>query len=180
MGDLQQRGEKAVPLGLGEHAVARVDQDDGQFGRGGAGDHVARVLDVAGRVRDDELAPGRGEVAIGHIDGDALLALGAQPIGQQRQVDIVVAALQAGPFDRFHLILKDRLGVVKQPANQRALAVIHTARRGETQQIHREVGFAVMVGWVGIGDWGLGTGDLDCGSATSCISFEFHMSCSIS
>ena len=39
-------------------------------------DHVARVLDVPGGVRDDEL-PARGrEVPVGDVDGDALLTLG--------------------------------------------------------------------------------------------------------
>ena len=61
------------------HAVAGVDEHDGDVGGGRAGDHVARVLRVAGRVGDDEAALRRGEVAVGDVDGDALLALGAQP-----------------------------------------------------------------------------------------------------
>ena len=67
--------------------LARVDEHDREVGGRGAGDHVAGVLNVAGRVGDDELAPRRGEVAVGDVDGDALLALGAQAVGQQRQVD---------------------------------------------------------------------------------------------
>ena len=58
-------------------AVARVDQQDRDVGRRRAGRHVARVLLVARRVGEDELAPRRGEVAVGDVDGDALLALGA-------------------------------------------------------------------------------------------------------
>jgi hypothetical protein len=46
---------------------------------------------VAGRVRDDELAPRRREVAVRDVDRDALLALGPQAVGEQRQVDVVVA-----------------------------------------------------------------------------------------
>jgi hypothetical protein len=42
---------------------------------------------VARGVGDDELALGGGEVAVGDIDGDALLALGLQAVDQQRQVD---------------------------------------------------------------------------------------------
>jgi hypothetical protein len=47
---------------------------------------------VAGRVGDDELALGRGEVAVRDVDRDALLALGAQAVGEQREVRVVVAA----------------------------------------------------------------------------------------
>ena len=82
----QQAGDEGVAPGLLEHALAGVDQDDREVGRRGAGDHVAGVLNVPGRVGDDELALGRGEVAVGHVDRDALLALGAQAVGQQRQV----------------------------------------------------------------------------------------------
>ena len=53
----------------------------------GAGDHVARVLLVARRVGDDELALVGGEEAVGDVDGDALLALGRQAVDQQREVD---------------------------------------------------------------------------------------------
>ena len=45
-----------MAAGLLADAVARVDQDDREVGGGRAGDHVARVLLVARRVGDDELA----------------------------------------------------------------------------------------------------------------------------
>ncbi len=72
---------------LGEDAFAGVDQDDGHVGGGGAGGHVAGVLLVAGSVGDDELAMRGGEVAVGDIDGDALLPLGAQAVGELGEVD---------------------------------------------------------------------------------------------
>ena len=53
--DAEQRDEEAVPARLREDALARVEEDDGAVGGRGAGDHVARVLLVAGRVGDDEL-----------------------------------------------------------------------------------------------------------------------------
>ena len=81
--------------GLRQHALARVDQDHRQVRGRGAGDHVARVLLVAGGVGDDELAPLGGEEAVGDVDGDALLALGRQAVDQQGEVD--VAALRARP-----------------------------------------------------------------------------------
>ena len=90
---------KACRRDLLQDALARVDQDDREVRGGCAGDHVARVLNVARRVGDDELAPRSREVAIGDVDRDALLALGAQAVGQQRQVDLAVAAAAAGLLD---------------------------------------------------------------------------------
>ena len=66
---------------------ARVDQQDREIRGAGAGDHVARVLLVAGRVGDDELARARGEVAVRDVDRDALLALGGEAVGEQREVE---------------------------------------------------------------------------------------------
>ncbi len=40
-------------------------------------------------VGDDELAPRGREEAIGDVDRDALLALGGQPIQEQRKIDSV-------------------------------------------------------------------------------------------
>ena len=51
-----------------------------------AGDRVAGVLHVAGAVGEHERALGRREVAVGDVDRDALLALGAQAVGEQREV----------------------------------------------------------------------------------------------
>src|SRR3546814_4622699 len=55
----------AVPAGLGQQALARVDQHDRQLGGGRAGGHVAGVLLVAGAVGDDELAPGTERRRVG-------------------------------------------------------------------------------------------------------------------
>ena len=83
VGNAEQRGDVGVAARLGQDALARVDQHDGEIGRGGAGGHVAGVLFVARRVGDDELALGRGEVAVGYVDGDALFAFGAEAIGEE-------------------------------------------------------------------------------------------------
>jgi len=42
--------------------------------------HVACVLLVPRSVSDDEFATSGGEIPVSHVDGDALLALGAQTI----------------------------------------------------------------------------------------------------
>ena len=79
---------------LGQHALARIDQDDGEIGIGRAGRHVAGVLLMARRVGDDEFALVGGEEAIGDVDGDALLALGLQPVDQQREIDVVAGGAE--------------------------------------------------------------------------------------
>ena len=72
-------------------AALGVQQYDGEFGGRRAGGHVARVLLMARRVGQNELALGRREIAIGDVDGDALLALGAQAVGEQRKIDLAAA-----------------------------------------------------------------------------------------
>ena len=44
----QKRGEEGVPAGLLQQAVTGIDEHDHDLRGGGAGDHVAGVLDVAG------------------------------------------------------------------------------------------------------------------------------------
>lgn len=79
--------------------MAGVDEHDGQLRSRRAGDHVAGVLDVPRRVGDDEFPLGRGEIAVGDVDRDALLTLGAQAVGDQGQVRVVVSAFLGGAFD---------------------------------------------------------------------------------
>jgi hypothetical protein len=116
--------------------LLRIDEDDRQLGRARTGGHVARVLLVAGRVGDDELALRGAEEAPGHVDGDALLALGRQAVDQQRQIG--PRALRAPAcrvaFDRLELVVEDQAAFPEQPADQRALAVVHRAAGDEAQQ----------------------------------------------
>ena len=81
--------------GLGEDAVLGIDQEDGEIGARRASRHVAGVLDVAGGVGDDEAALLGGEIAIGDIDGDALLALGGQAIDDKGVVDRLTSGAEA-------------------------------------------------------------------------------------
>ncbi len=74
--DGEQRGDVGVAARLLDDAAAGVEKDDRDVGRRGAGDHVARVLDMPGCVCEQE-PPARGhERAVGNVDRDALLALG--------------------------------------------------------------------------------------------------------
>ena len=117
--------------------LARIDQDHGQVGRRRARDHVARVVDVARRVSDDEAAPLGREVAIRDVDRDALLALGPQAVGQEGEVGVGVAAAPARLLDRRKLVLHDLLALEQQAADQGRLAVVNRAGRREAQQLDR-------------------------------------------
>src|SRR4051812_17981534 len=99
----KQRSYKGMAAALFADPHARVHQDDGKVGRGGSRHHVARVLNVAGSVRDDELAPRSCEVAIGDINRNALLALGPKSIGHIRQVDLASARDVRRAFQRLKL-----------------------------------------------------------------------------
>ena len=136
MADAQQRGDIGVAAGLGQHALARVDQDDGEIGVGGAGRHVAGILLMARRVGDDEFALVGGEEAIGDVDGDALLALGFQPVHQQREIDILAGGAEflGILFQRRQRVFEQQLGVVEQPPDQGGLAVIDAAAGEKAQQ----------------------------------------------
>ena len=134
--DADERDEVAVPARLRQHALARVDEDDGAVGGRRARDHVARVLLVARRVGDDELAPVGREEAVRDVDGDALLALGGEAVEEEREVEVVALRADALRVDleRGELVLEQELRLAQQPADERALAVVDAAARDEAQQ----------------------------------------------
>jgi hypothetical protein len=129
--------ERRVAARLRDDAVARVDQQHGEVRGRRGGHHVARVLRVTGRVGDDELARGRREVAPRDVDRDALLALGGEPVGQERQVERR-AALARASLERVELVGEDRARVVEQAPDQRALAVVDAAGGQESQDVHQK------------------------------------------
>ena len=77
---------------------------------------------------------GRGEVAVGDVDRDALLALGAQAVGEQREVGRGQAAVAADPLDGVELVGEHRLGVVEQAPDEGGLAVVDRTGGREAQQ----------------------------------------------
>ncbi len=133
--DAEQGGDDDVPPGLLQDAGSGVDEDHRQVRRRAARDHVARVLEVARRIGHDELAAGRLEVAVGDVDCDPLLALGAQAVGQQSEVEPVAAAASGRVLESDQLVLEDALGVVEEPADQGALAVVDGSGRREPEEV---------------------------------------------
>ncbi len=133
-GHAQQRGDESVALGLRLHAQPRVDENHREIGGRRAGCHVARVLDMARRVGNDEAAPRRGEVAVRDVDGDALLALGPKAVGDVRQIERRAVAL-GFPAQGVEVVVVERAGVVQQAADQRRLAVVDAAGGGEAQEV---------------------------------------------
>jgi hypothetical protein len=136
LADADQAGKVAVATRLRQHALARVDQDDGDVGGRRARDHVARVLLVAGGVGDDELAAVRREEAVRDVDRDALLALGRQAVDEQREVDVAAlrAPLPGVVLDGRELVLEQHLRFVQQPPDDGGLAVVDGAAGDEAQQ----------------------------------------------
>jgi hypothetical protein len=119
-----------VPPRLGQHALAGIDQDDGEVRRRGSGDHVARVLLVPRRVGEDEAALADVEKAVGDVDGDALLALSGQAVDQEGHVGRTVDLRQA-----CHLVRGDGTGVVQQAADQGRLAVVDRAAGDQADDV---------------------------------------------
>ena len=102
--DPQQRCDIGMTLRLRQHALASVQQNHRKGGGRRARRHIAGVLFVAGRVRDNEFAARRREISVGNIDRDPLLAFYTQAIGQQREIDRPAGAVHAALFYRRELI----------------------------------------------------------------------------
>ena len=130
VGHPEQRGDPGMATGLTNHARAGVHQQHRHVRVGRTGEHVAGVRLVTGGVGEDEIACGRGEEAVGHVDGDALLAFGPQTVGQGGEVGNTF-----GVGDRFEVIERQTVGVVEQPTDQCALTVVHRTGGGEPEQL---------------------------------------------
>jgi hypothetical protein len=118
-------------------AVADVDQEQGEVRRRRAGQHVAGILLVARRVGDHEGATRRGEIAVGDIDRDALLAFGFKAVEQERILELARNGAVSARQDRqfLQLVVGDRAGLDQQAADQGGLAVVHRAARDDVQLI---------------------------------------------
>src|SRR5215468_7578642 len=114
----QKRGDISVPAGLRQQSFGGIDEDDCSVCGRGASGHVARVLLMTRRIGNDEFSPWSREVAIGNIDGDALLTFRPQTISEKREIDGAVRAVDATFHDGKQLVLKHGPGVIQQTPNQ--------------------------------------------------------------
>ena len=81
--DPEQPCDESMPHRLRQDSLMRIEQDQRDVRVGSARRHVARILLVTGCIRDDELTSRGCEIAIGDVDGDALLALRTKAIRQK-------------------------------------------------------------------------------------------------
>ena len=126
----------SVPPRLRQHPSRRIDEQHGEISGRRSGGHVARVLFVAWRVSHDEAATFGREIAVGHVDGDALLTLCHQAVDGQREIDSVVRRselLRIGD-EVCNLVVEQLPGVMKQSADQRRLAIVDAAADQHTER----------------------------------------------
>jgi hypothetical protein len=134
MWNLQKGGDDRMSAGLFHHPISRIDQDEGDIGGRGSGDHVSGILDMTGRIGNDEFPLGCGKVAIGYVYGDTLFTFRLQPIREEGQIDVFLSASGAGFFDLFVLILKNGFTVIEQSADKGGFTVIDRAGSGEAEE----------------------------------------------
>ncbi|MNZ55908.1 hypothetical protein D3C78_738440 [compost metagenome] len=91
---------------------------------------------MAWSIGNDKFALLGGEIAIRHVNGDALLALGLKAVHQQGQVELFAlrTVTLAVVMQRGELVFVNLTGVMQQTPNQRAFAVIDAAAGQKTQQ----------------------------------------------
>ena len=134
--DSHQIADTGVASGLNLNALGGVDEDDGELRKGSRHGHVSGVFLMSRSVGYNVAARLRFEIAVGHIDGDALFPLAHEPVQQQRIVDLTVrAANPAVQLQRLLLIRIELLAVIKHVSDQRGFSVVHAAAGKKFQQI---------------------------------------------
>src|SRR5271165_1965887 len=101
---------------------------------------------MARRVRDDEGARERREIAIGDIDGDALLALRLETVDQQGEIDGVLGCTEffRVSLQRGELVVENQLLLIEEASDQRGLAVVDRAA-GQKAQGRQQRGYRGLV-----------------------------------
>lgn len=132
----EEGNDEAVPFGLSENPVSRVDQDNSEIGGRGPGRHVSRVLFMAGGIGDDELSFCGRKVSVRHIDRDTLLAFGAQAVGHERGIEAAAGRSVDFAFclELGNLVFVEHLAVVEQASDQGAFSVVDASAGDEAEQ----------------------------------------------
>ena len=123
-----------MTAGLYGDAAPRIDQGDGGVGARSTGRHIAGILLVSGNIGDDVFALRAREIAVGHIDRDALLALGDKAVGEQREIGDRAALALHVAFEIGALIDGDGIEIPQQTPDERAFAVVDATARNESKQ----------------------------------------------
>src|ERR1700737_436538 len=105
----QERSEERMASCLRKYSLRGIHKNHGQVRSGRAGGHVAYVLLVSRCIGNDEFPPRSGEITVGHVDGDALLAFRAQAVCEQRKIDWPRGTVDAALLYRCKLVFVDRL-----------------------------------------------------------------------
>ena len=135
--DTQQRYKESMAARLRDDTCAGIYQNNRQISGRAASNHVTRILFVSRSVGNDEFTVIRGEVAIGHVNSNALLTLRLQTIQQQGIVDVVTGITHtfAVALQRIQLVFIQFLTIEQQTSDKRGLSVIHRTGGKETKQI---------------------------------------------
>ena len=115
----QQRYQKRVTAGLRDNSQTGINQNHSQIGRRTARNHIACVLLVSRCVGNDKLTLVGREIAISHINGDALLALGFQSVQQKGIINMITGITHAlaVAFQRIQLVLVYLLAIEQEAAD---------------------------------------------------------------
>ena len=135
--DTQQGDKVGVTTGLCNHPRACIHKNDCRIGCRAAGNHIAGVLLVSRSVGDDKLSVVGAEIAISHINGDALLALRLQSVEEQRIVDVLagITATLAVALKRIELVFINLLTVEKESTDECRFSVVNTSGGEKPQQV---------------------------------------------
>ena len=135
MANAEKTSDAEVASGLLLEPRRGVENDQSDVGVAGTRCHIRGVLHVSRAVGNHKLALGGGRVAVGHVNRDALLALGAKTVGHKAEVEVAHAALLARGLDGRELVIKELPGVHEKSANKRRLPVVHRSNGGEAQKV---------------------------------------------
>src|SRR5260370_35311746 len=102
---------------------------------------MSRVLFVSWSIGNDEFAPRRREIAVSHVDGDALFAFGTQAIGEQRKIDWSSRAVDTALLHRSKLIFAHGLGIVQETPDEGCIASAATSGGSEARHLSVRVLF---------------------------------------